>query len=346
MPVILVASRRQIESREFGSGYVNNWSTEEFVQYIRSKKSNNIYIERDHGGPGQGNFEISKNLNLEQSLIVAKRSFEIDIDSGVQIIHIDPTIPIQNEVLTLDKVLSRLFELYAHVVEYAAKQNKKIAIELGTEEQSGSYTDLLFFAEFLEKINQFCIKNKFEHPMFVVIQTGAKVIESKNIGAFEIEKEIEKKKLIENIKNSVSIAAKFKIYIKEHNADYLSTENLKLRPSIGIKASNVAPEFGYLETKALLFLLNNFGNKTDYNRFIEIVNESGKWKKWLLPNSKFNELDKAWLAGHYCYSYPDIIEIKNRLKVDLLKKEIDLDEYLKKEIRLSFQNYAKAFGLL
>ena len=89
--------------------------------------------------------------NVSESLAVAKRSFEADIDSGFQIIHIDPTIPIGDEELTFDKVLSRLFELYAHAMEYADKKNKKIAIELGTEEQSGGYTDLDALEEFLEK---------------------------------------------------------------------------------------------------------------------------------------------------------------------------------------------------
>ncbi len=37
IPIMLIASRRQIESKELGSGYVNNWSTEEFSKYIIEK---------------------------------------------------------------------------------------------------------------------------------------------------------------------------------------------------------------------------------------------------------------------------------------------------------------------
>ena len=51
MPIILIPSRRQIE---ITGGYVNNWKTVDFCTYIRSR-SNLILIERDHGGPGQGN---------------------------------------------------------------------------------------------------------------------------------------------------------------------------------------------------------------------------------------------------------------------------------------------------
>ena len=35
VPIILIASRRQIECEEFGGGYVNNWSTEEFSNFVK-----------------------------------------------------------------------------------------------------------------------------------------------------------------------------------------------------------------------------------------------------------------------------------------------------------------------
>ena len=35
--IILIASRRKIDSRQFNKGYVNNWSTFEFVKRIKIK---------------------------------------------------------------------------------------------------------------------------------------------------------------------------------------------------------------------------------------------------------------------------------------------------------------------
>ena len=35
-PIILIASRRQIDSEQFNGGYVNNWTTSEFTKYISS----------------------------------------------------------------------------------------------------------------------------------------------------------------------------------------------------------------------------------------------------------------------------------------------------------------------
>lgn len=344
--MLLVASRRQIEAKELGSGYVNNWSTEEFMRYIKSKNSRNIFVERDHGGPGQGNFEISKKFNVLESIHTAKMSLEADIDSGVQILHLDPTIPLCNENLTMPTILSRLFELYGHVIEYARSKNKKIFIELGTEEQNGSYTDLQVFEDFLEKTHHFCHSNKFDKPLFVVIQTGAKVIENRNIGMFEMGSKFDKNHLIKNIQDLVLIAKKYNIHIKEHNTDYLSFENLCLRPNIGIRAANIAPEFGYIETKTLLNLLNNFGNKIDYELAVQTIIDSKKWEKWTMPESGLKRIDKAYIAGHYCYSNPVIIEIKKKLETDLLRRGIILDVILKRAIRSSFYKYALAFGLL
>ena len=345
-PLILVASRRQIDAKEFGGGYVNGWDTESFAKYCRSAKTGSLYLERDHGGPWQGSFEVAKNLDVRESMDVAKKSFEVDIDSGMQIIHIDPTIPIQGEALNLSMILERLFELYGHVAEYASLKGKKIAIEIGTEEQSGVFPDESSFHSFLAQVQEFCMANKFAMPLFVVLQTGTKVLESKNKGAFESGDADLVSRTIQQIKKSAAIAEKFGVNIKEHNADYLSVANLRLRPSLGIRASNVAPELGYLETQGLVHLLKKYAPDRDFDDFIRIVNESGKWKKWMAPDSNASSEDRALIAGHYCFTDPRIVEIKDRLAHSVQKHDIDLNLYLQKNIRAAFYKYLQAFGLI
>ena len=62
-PIMLIASRRQIDSDENGGGYVNNWNTENYSNYVSSlDKKNKIILARDHGGPWQNNIEIKKNI--------------------------------------------------------------------------------------------------------------------------------------------------------------------------------------------------------------------------------------------------------------------------------------------
>ena len=47
IPLFLISSRRQIDSEELGKGYVNNWSTSEFANYVKEKdKKLNLFIQR------------------------------------------------------------------------------------------------------------------------------------------------------------------------------------------------------------------------------------------------------------------------------------------------------------
>ena len=88
-PLILIASRRQIDSQEMGGGYVNNWNTFEYSNFVKSiDKKKKIILARDHGGPWQNNIEVSRNFNLKQSMESAKKSFEEDIINGFKIIQL------------------------------------------------------------------------------------------------------------------------------------------------------------------------------------------------------------------------------------------------------------------
>lgn len=62
LPFVLIPSRRQIEHN---GGYVNNWTTKEFCNYIK-QNSKYIKIERDHSGPGQGLYDDDGLESLEE----------------------------------------------------------------------------------------------------------------------------------------------------------------------------------------------------------------------------------------------------------------------------------------
>ena len=66
IPIQLIASRRQIDSDDHGGGYVNNWSTEEFSNYVRKNSQQQfVFLSRDHSGPWQGYYEVKNNLDLK-----------------------------------------------------------------------------------------------------------------------------------------------------------------------------------------------------------------------------------------------------------------------------------------
>lgn len=61
VPLLLIASRRQIDSKTFG-GYVNNWTSDAFASHVIDKdKKGKILLARDHGGPWQHTVEVDEN---------------------------------------------------------------------------------------------------------------------------------------------------------------------------------------------------------------------------------------------------------------------------------------------
>ena len=345
-PLMLIASRRQIDSEQFNGGYVNNWTTSEFANYVRNKdKSGNIILSRDHGGPWQNNEEKKQNMSLDLAMKSAKESYKADIDAGFEILHIDPSIDI-HKTPSQNELLERLFELYEYCWSYALDKGKEIIFEIGTEEQSGSTNtpDELDFT--MSSMEKFCKKNKFPHPTFVVIQTGTKVMEMRNVGSFdsplrvcnEIPSEIQVPKMIE-------ICKKHNIFMKEHNTDYLSDIALSWHPRLGIHAANVAPEFGVAETRAFLKIMEDNNLTSQANKFLELAYNSKKWDKWMLPNTTASDRDRSIISGHYIFSTPECLELKKEVYQHLKSKRIDLDSYLYDQVKKSIFRYLDCFRL-
>lgn len=345
VPLMLIASRRQIDSEVFGGGYVNNWSTEEFSRYVIDQdKKGFVILARDHGGPWQNTIEKEQKLSLKRAMESAKKSYEADILSGFELIHIDPSEDIFG-ISTTDQILDRVYELLEFCTSVAQKANKDIAFEIGTEEQSGGTNTREQLEYVLQNVLSFCDKSKIQKPTFIVIQTGTKVMETKNVGTFdwplrimgELPAEIQVPQMIE-------LCNKYNIFMKEHNTDYLSDEALSWHPKFGIHAANVAPEFGVEETKAFLKLLEEHKLPQLAERFINLAYNSNKWEKWMLPNSNAGQRERAIIAGHYVFAKPEFQEIKQEVQRSI--KNIDIDQYLKDRVKLSIMRYLKAFRLL
>lgn len=347
IPIPLIASRRQVESLELGGGYVNNWTTEDFANYvINHDKSQNIILARDHGGPWQNQAECDGSFDLNRAMSSAKSSFKADIKAGFEILHIDPSVDIHN-VLNVDQVLERVYELYEFCWSEARLLNKDIIFEVGTEEQSGSTNTQEELDYTLNSIFKFCKNNKIPKPTFVVIQCGTRVMEMRNVGSLdspirvtdEVPPEIQLPKMIE-------ICNRYEILMKEHNTDYLSNEALHWHPRLGIHAANVAPEFGVCESKSLVELLVNYGLDEYLEKFLGLAYNSGKWKKWMLPNTSATYEEKALIAGHYVFGSAEFLELKSKVAKFLEGKGLNLDAFLKMRIKQSISRYLINFRLM
>lgn len=347
IPLMLIASRRQVDSINHGGGYVENWTTEDFAKYVKEKdKQKNIILCRDHGGPWQNNLEIKDKLSAKLAMDSCKISFHEDIKNGFKIIHIDPSInPYKKN--SLDSILNKIYELYEFCYSISKKYNKKIIFELGTEEQNSGFNTLEELEYWTNKIDIFCYKNKFPRPFFIVTQTGTKVMELENIGAFDSDIREKKQLPIEiHVPKMIELAEKNNFFIKEHNADYLSEDALKWHPRLSIHAANVAPEFGTSETISLLNILTKLNMKKQKEIFLEVAYNSHKWKKWMKKNSDSNIYKKSIISGHYVFNHIKIIEIKKDLDLKLKKIGKDLNKELKDNIKFSIKRYLYPFRML
>lgn len=347
VPILMIASRRQIDSEEFGGGYVNNWTTSEFSNYVIDRdKKGKVLLSRDHGGPWQNSKEVAENLSLRRAMESAKSSYRADIEAGFQVLHIDPSIDIHGKP-SVDEVLDRVFDLYDFCWSHAQRLGREVIFEIGTEEQSGSTNSQEELDYTLNSIQKFCIKHKLPQPTFVVIQCGTRVMEMRNVGSFdspirvadELPAEIQLPKMIE-------ICNHYGMFMKEHNTDYLSDAALQWHPRLGIHAANVAPEFGVTETRALISILEKNGLDKLAEEFMQISYESNKWDKWMVEDTRATDRDKAIIAGHYVFSKTECIELKADARRQLKIKGIDLDDWLKQEVKRSIFRYLRNFRLV
>ena len=345
IPLMLIASRRQIDSADFGGGYVNNWTTEEFANYvIENDKRGYVMLARDHGGPWQNTLEKEKKLSLRQAMESAKKSYEADISSGLQIIHIDPSVDIFGGSTT-DEILERAYELLDFCTEISHRTNNDIAFEIGTEEQSGGMNTSEELEYVLSSMMNFCDKNHIQKPLFVVMQTGTRVMETKNVGTFDTPYRIANEIPAEiQIPKMLDLCNKYGIYMKEHNTDYLSCEALSWHPKVGIHAANVAPEFGVEETRAFLELLESNNQKKLAERFLKLAYDSNKWDKWMLPDTDASDRDRSEIAGHYVFATPEFKEIKAEAIKAL--PSIDVEAHLKDRVKAAIFRYVKGFRLV
>ena len=346
VPLMLIASRRQIDSTQSGGGYVNNWTTEKFSEYVKTHdKNKNIILCRDHGGPWQNDYEKNDKLDLSEAMESAKKSFLTDIKSDFQIIHIDPTIDIHSKIST-EQIFERVFNLYEYCDTVSKKLNKKIVFEISLGKEDGGFDSYEEIKHIVSKMESFCYKMNFPLPYFLVVRTGNHVMELQNVGSFEsifLDKKQTTYKT--NLLKIIELCNKHQIRIKEHNTDYLSDKALQIHPEIGIHAANVAPEFAVVETRAFLSLLKKNQLEAELEKFIEISYSSKKWEKWMLDNSQLGKQEKAIISGHYIFGKNEFIELKNDVE-NKISLDVSLDSYLKTEIKKSLIRYLNLFSVI
>lgn len=348
-PQMLIASRRQVECLELGGGYVNNWDTFAFAQYVRERDpEGKVLLARDHGGPWQHPKESELYSDVADAMESAKLSYLRDLEAGFQILHIDPVVNPGEAAPSLEWVLDKIFELYAFCMDVARSLGREILIELGTEEQQQSPVgDPQSLARLIDEVLRFCKDQAYSAPAFMVVQTGTKVVGRRNIGDFPSSREeIQAYTTRHKLAEIVQICEERNVMLKAHNTDYLSDISLGFLPQIGIHAANVAPEFGVMETTALLDIMQKLSLKKLRDDFIEVAVNSRKWDKWLLPGENPSDLEKALICGHYIFSDERVIEIKRAVRTAYGRTGGELEQDLKNAVKKAILRYMNSFNLV
>ena len=272
-----IPSRRQIE---YNGGYVNNWTTSEFCKYVRQKNPL-IKIERDHGGPGQGLYDDDGYISLKEDSLY------------MDIIHIDPWKKYQS--------LEDGIQWTINMINFCNSINPNLEYEIGTEEAIRKL-NIDELEEIIIKVKEKLPSNVFLKIKYLVIQCGTALSEGTNTGNFN---RIALEKMIH-------LANNYGLLAKEHNGDWISEYIRKQKQDIGLNYINIAPQLGEAETNAILDILEK--NSSDFNKLYEICLKSNKWKKWVTEDFIPEENKKKLISicGHYVFSYPEFVIIKNK----------------------------------
>ncbi len=304
--LMLIASKNQIDH---SGGYVNGWSTKEYSEHLKTLKDkytfSDVLLCRDHCGPGfTGNFDLKDTY----------QTIEEDINNGFDLIHID----FCHHKGTFEEKL----EESKKAIEFCKGLNEEILIEIGTDENLG---DNFAFNSIDEIENEIDYFTSFCDPNFFVVQTGSWVMEINQAGNFNSDFNKEVSSLIR------SKGLKF----KEHNADYLTSEEIAKRKGI-VDAMNIAPQYGVIQTGIIINKCLAYG--IDFESWAEIVYKGGKWKKWLKDNTPENKFLCINIAGHYHFATDEY-----KIIFDQINQYEDLSETIIESLVEVTEHYENSF---
>ena len=363
-PLMFIASRNQVDSDEFGAGYVNGWDQVRFAADIK-KAADEVgfdglyYLCRDHGGPWQRDEERNAHLPEDEAMEKAKASYLADIKAGFDLLMIDPTKDpfVIGKVIPLDVVERRTVEL----IEYCEQQRRalglpEIGYEVGTEETNGGLTSADKYEEFIKYLQVELGRRNLPMPTFIVGQTGTLTRYTEQVGHYDFKNAIELSHM----------AARYDVGLKEHNADYMDDVTLLEHIPARVTASNVAPQYGTEETRAYLKLcavqdiLVKEGLCKDPSNLKEVLLvkaiKTERWRKWMVgEQTKLQVADILAdeelslkildISGHYVFNDNEVKTEMDKLYTNLTAAGIDGKRFVIEHIKRPIRQYVECLNL-
>lgn len=301
-PIMIIASRNQVD---VDSGYA--FTTSSLAMHVKDHKyydPSRVLVCRDHCGPYFS--DLDHGLTLQHSTGRCIETILTDIEHGFDLIHIDVgrINPIDQE-----RVAKTLFGV-------AKSANPNIAFEYGSEDNTGKdmrenldrlHSQIEFVGEFKPNLK------------FLVSQTGS-LTKHTQVGTFD------------NVITCITadLIHANKLLFKEHNADYLTREQVALHRKCGIDSFNIAPQLGSIHTSILCELGRNLGSV--YTDFHSYVLAKEFWKRWTTEEVK-SDLIKVIASGHYCLNSLQGVSLQTVIGEEAIMEKLRpavfkvLDEY-------------------
>ena len=366
-PPMFIASRNQVDLDELGGGYVNGWDQFRFAADIKAAAEavgyeGDYYLCRDHGGPWQRDGERNAHLPEDEAMALARKSYKADLEAGFDLLMIDPTKdPYQiGKVIPLDVVLARTVDL----IQYCEDERRalglpEIGYEVGTEETNGGLTSTEKYQEFIERLKVELGARGLPMPTFIVGQTGTLTRLTEQVGHYDFD----------NAVSLAKMAASYGVGLKEHNCDYLDDITMLLHQPAGVTASNVAPQFGTEETRALLRLAEleqtlvarGFIKAEDASNLHDVLLDHAirteRWRKWMVGDDTkltveqiFADQEKALvildIAGHYTFNEPEVKAEVAKNAENLAACHVDAQRYACNCVKRSIQQFVEGYNMV
>lgn len=308
-PVMLLASRRQVERSADGGGYTG-LSTEQWATRLAdARRDGHLLLCRDHAGPYQ--HPSDGGHDLDGAVRLASLSLEQDIESGVDVLHIDSSLAGSAEHATLDDAVAVAVHLVGECTSVARRLRRPVHFEVGWEVQAESVGDPDAFGAQLEAFRRGLSAAGAPGPMFVVAQLGTLVTGTDNVGVMQSGPSPAE---VDALLRIAAHAGRAGTRLKVHNADYLGPDALRTlagaRPWV-----NVSPELGVTQVGALLRLARRHRVVDALDDFCQAALAMGQWRRWLGDRRARTASDdeKVLLGGCYAVATDEGRELISRI---------------------------------
>jgi hypothetical protein len=304
-PVIVIASRRQVDGVE--PGYVG-WNTPQWCAAAGTGRgAGGLLLARDHGGPYQHPRDLG-HRDPADVMRSAREALLLDIDSGVELLHVDTSVGADGSPETPDRARQRAVELINACTAHAAAVGRRVGFEVGLEVQEEQVADDAAFGEHMWELLGELSRYGNERPLFVVAQTGTKVTGRRNTGVLARRPDADPRRRLDRLARLVGA---LRSRLKAHNCDYLPGPAVTALRSCGAWM-NISPEAGVAQTTAVLHAARAARLSEVVDDFCDATLRAGHWRRWLGDGPAADD-DKVATGGSYLFATPAFAALRAEL---------------------------------